>query len=351
MKRFPIAAAAAVTAALLSAGCINFGAVAGTSSPSPSGGSEASSPENSLQISVPESSADISLPEGSSGISLPESSVQPSAPESSEEPEDKSEEYLKEYAETMAKTGTEKVSRQYSESPEFTWKVQRYDIKDFNNDGSPELVIQYGCQLTGAMYNRLSSQPPQGIALEIVKCENEICKPYHIYDSLGEYVRFAGSDVASYEIVDELCIDSTGALCIYHTNTSGTSSVSTNKKCYRLTDSGFELTDSLSVWVDGYWDPNDVYQPQYASYSITSDNLLVYHFNIPSEAPGNEGQFIDLNSALRLYKKFQALEIIPEYRVSESIVKNMEQSGNYDITAVTFCTAEEIRSEYYKRQG
>ena len=123
-------------------------------------------------------------------------------------------EALQNYADSMQKNGEINVPYIKNEGYTTSWKVNQYKISDFNNDGSPELVIQYYCGL----YKKVTPQytvdnDKQGVALKIVKYVDGEIREYCDYSNFNRYIRISGADIGNEsEVTEELFIDDEGNL-------------------------------------------------------------------------------------------------------------------------------------------
>lgn len=310
--------------------------------------SDESSQENSKETSQ-ESSKESS--QESSKESSQEQSSQTSKEESSADqksnpaPPVKSErQALQEYADTMQAQGGGPVSTEFTNSPKYAWQINKKIVDDFNHDGSPELVVQYYCGISG-------SAPNQGVALEIIKYENNSFRSYRTYQQLSEYVRFAGSDPSNFEIVDELYVDENNNLCIYRTNPQGTSSVATVQRIYTIQNQSISLSGSLAISQGIYEGFSSVYDPEHSFYGydagIGPETAPLYFFVFSVPESGEHVQYLDKNEALRLHQKFHSYTLLPEFRVTDKVVEQMEKNYGYDISKMTFVSVDLMESTYY----
>ena len=123
-------------------------------------------------------------------------------------------EVLQNYANSMPQNGEIDVAYIKNEGYKTSWKVNQYKIEDFDNDGSPELIIQYYCGL----YKKVTPEyivdnDKQGVALKILKYVDGEIREYCDYSNFNRYIRTAGADVGhETEITEELFIDDEGNL-------------------------------------------------------------------------------------------------------------------------------------------
>ena len=126
---------------------------------------------------------------------------------------DEAEQALKDYEASMQKEGVIEGVFPEGSSDKAVWKVNKTKIDDFNNDGQPELIIQYYCGFPENTFSRNTEK--QGIAIGIVRFINGSVQEFRTTDNLARYVRVAGAEISGEtEICDEPYIDENGNIGI-----------------------------------------------------------------------------------------------------------------------------------------
>ncbi len=297
-----------------------------------------STPEENSAVSDIEPSAESSTasPAESSAELSAESSSE-STQESSQETSDQSEtEKLQAYYDSMHKEG--RASLNNNMDLEYTWKVNQYKIADYNNDGSPELVIQYCCGIPQEYTFDNPQAEKQGFALEVVKCENGVIKSYRSHESFTNYVRFAGKELGNYEINDELYVDPDGKLGIYYTRATNYGlPFAASYQNYIISDGKIEHIIDLGVYMstDNSETPDNTGSVYYGKTKDGHTNA--YFFTSPND---EQRRMIDKDTALELFNKAHNIQLIEDFKIRSdrtgmTEVEQMEKNG-YDIREVTF---------------
>ena len=295
--------------------------------------------------SKPESSAESSTepspepsPEPSQEPSpepSPEPSTEPSpepSPEPSQEPSPQEIEVqaLQNYASTMPTEG--EIYTSYDNEYSKTWKINKSEIADYNNDGSYELVIQYYCGVYRNTNGYIIDNNKQGIALKIVKYINGVYMEYPGFKDFADFIRTAGADVCPYaesEITQELYVDESGNLGIL---TSKFSRGARHSLCYikqAIINNNLQYVDGFGVTK---WDEHGTYgighEPidhyfwvsEYNTYDCLFDFYLVNDISISS----------DYNIKLS----------IDEIKEKMSSIDYLSKSGNFVITGESLPLSE-----------
>ena len=254
---------------------------------------------------------------------------------------------LKHYLDSeLEKSGSREYSTEYNGEVhtmpgyELSWEMLTSVISDFNKDGSPELIVQYGV-------SPKDGWDKQGIALEIIKYTNGKIRRFRARE-LIEYTRIAGAGYAPKEIVDELYVDPNGDLSILHTRTSGTSPVSAVYYTYTLHDGSLTETNNLYVSKEGFYGQpeSEIYNNDKAGYVVSDDKCSVFVFSRMTAPPPEPHVYFSAEEGAALQKKYTSLELIEYFAVEDSIVHEMERNYGYDASGAVFVSYDEMLKAY-----
>ncbi len=254
---------------------------------------------------------------------------------------------LKHYLDSeLEKSGSREYSTEYNGEVhtmpgyELSWEMLTSVIGDFNKDGSPELIVQYGV-------SPKDGWDKQGIALEIIKYTNGKIRRFRARE-LIEYTRIAGAGYAPKEIVDELYVDPNGDLSILHTRTSGTSPVSAVYYTYTLHDGSLTETNNLYVSKEGFYGQpeSEIYNNDKAGYVVSDDKCSVFVFSRMTAPPPEPHVYFSAEEGAALQKKYTSLELIEYFAVEDSIVHEMERNYGYDASGAVFVSYDEMLKAY-----
>ena len=273
---------------------------------------------------------------------MTESSIEESSEEESSDTQyDEEYEQLERYMDyQLIRSGAEEYPYVPADSGyELIWEVLSCGISDYNNDGSPELVVQYGVSPN-------KEWKEQGIALRIIKYQDGDFKFYQAKEFL-DYTRIAGAGYAEREIVDELYVDENGDLAILHTRTAGTSPVSAVYYTYSLRNGTVEQTGELRISREEYYGQLEDQMYGDPSYAVSLGKCCVFYFSQMNEEPPAPLHYLTTDEAVKIQKEILDIKLIDQYEIKDSIVDNMIEKYGYDITKAIFVSYDEMVNVYF----
>lgn len=251
---------------------------------------------------------------------------------------DYAEQYLYDYIEAAEKSGTQKI---VDSDNTVTWEILKYKIDDFNFDGSPELVIQYACK-------GRDDWAEQGIALEIVKYEDNDLVSYKRTSNFSDYVRFAGAGYIKHEIVDELYLDSAGNLGILSTKPTVTEYSTLTYNTYTLEQNTVRQKHTLSIRREEYRGREYLANPVYSAFAVIDNDCFVYSFF--TRTGGAQVNYISRDNGIAIQQEILKCEPLSDFAVPDAIGHELETKHDYDTTKVQFCDIDEADSFFQNQQ-
>ena len=284
------------------------------------------------ELSEDESSEDVNIVEVSEDISENDSSDSASAAESSvltEAEADYALNYLTEYINSAQQSGTQNI---VNSDQTVSWKIMKYQIGDFNDDGDPELVIQYSCQANDSM-------PEQGIALEIIKYQDGDLVSYKRTSDFSDYVRIAGAEYAKHEIVDELYIDDAGNLGILSTKITVSDAITLIYNTFTVDGGLVRQQHTLSIRKDPYTGKENLANPAYSAFAVSEGSSFVYTFYTRTSAA--QISYISRDNGVAIQKEILKCTPYGEFAVPDAFGHRLERDYNFDTTNISFCDIDE----------
>lgn len=248
------------------------------------------------------------------------------------EEEKTEEQHLRDYADLMVRNGRGVIP---DTDKTYFWKINQFSIDDFNNDGSPELVIQY---YIGTDYKT----PDRGVALEIIKYRKKQFYSFKKTNEMSDYINTDWTVSEKHEICDELYIDAEKKLGILSTHVSGDNSAAAVYDTYSVREDRVIHEESLYLSVESYLGKFNVSNPNKCGFAIEGKDLLVYRFFT------NPQKMTKYDKDTGRAHQKQILELKKEkiFEVPDAFVHTLEKTAHYDSTKVTFCTLDEIENAY-----
>lgn len=253
------------------------------------------------------------------------------------EEEKTEEQHLRDYIEGMATSGEGTIK---STKKPYYWKQNKFSIDDFNNDKSPELVVQY-------YVSKTKDYAEYGVALEIIKFRKGQFYSYVRTNDMSDYV---STDVVSslkHVVCDELYVDEENNLAIMATSLYNSSPIAAVYDAYILHTDKVSHEESLYVSVEEYKGKSNVFEPNRCGFGIDGKDLLIFHFFT------NPKNRIKYEQEVGAAHHRQVLDIrrYNMFTVSDSAVHLLEQSNHYDSRKVRFVPLDEIEKAYQQQAG
>lgn len=250
------------------------------------------------------------------------------------EEEKTEEQHLRDYADLMVTSGRGTIPKS---KQTYFWKVNKFSIDDFNNDGSPELVIQYyiGTNL---------KVPERGVALEIIKYKNKQFYSFKKTKEMSDYINTEWTASVNHEICDELYVDAEKKLGILSTHIYGDPSMTVVYDTYSVKNDRVSHEESLYLSVEKYPGKFNVSNPNKCGFAICGKDFLVYRFFT------NPEHIIRYDKDTGRAHQKQILELKKEkiFAIPDALVHKLEKTAHYDTTKITFCALDEIEDAYQK---
>ena len=224
---------------------------------------------------------------------------------------------LKEYERTMPKACVNQPDIPYD------WVANHYRIDDFNNDGHPELIIQYIC------YGSIEAvgNSCAGLAIELVEYRNNKFNIYKTIDPIESYTINAGQGPWHHNElrkVDQIFIDDNNNFGILHWYAQAGKSVVLHyftledndyKKQYSFSAGNFDLTT--------YKTEADILESGYnLFYAYTDSYSKKTHLNGISFTAyyndNNDKQFLDKYEASDFLHNIDSLNVLKEFDTVET---------------------------------
>ena len=258
---------------------------------------------------------------------------------------DEAEQALKDYEASMQKEGVIEGVFPEDSSDKAVWKVNKTKIDDFNNDGQPELIIQYYCGYSATSYRDAIEK--QGIAIGIARYKDGSVQEYRSSNDLKYYLRFAGADISTVdsEITEEPYIDDNGniGVLLSRYNING-DTVGLIYATYTLGDNGFENNGGFSirqVYMTGHYGLNREPKDRNYWFFVSPDNsfdraMLFDYVDNAFDFQLLDGSPAQPEDIREKFDNIKSLNKIEEFKISSGSIPLSIQDDFYKLTLGEF---------------